>query len=99
VDRVQYTVRKAGHVSEYAVLAALLWRALRRPAPGDRRPWSRRTAAGAVALAALYACTDEYHQSFVATRYASALDVVIDSVGAAVGVALIWLAGRCRKRW
>jgi VanZ family protein len=99
VEHVQYTVRKAGHVSEYAILAWLLWRAVRPPARSDRRPWSWKTAAAAVALAALYACTDEYHQSFVATRYASALDVAIDTLGAAIGMAAVWLIGRWRKRW
>jgi VanZ family protein len=99
VDRLVYGIRKAAHVSEYAVLAALLWRAVRPPGPEDRRPWSWRTALGAVALAALYACTDEYHQSFVATRYASVLDVAIDTLGATVGVLALWQAGRWRQRW
>jgi VanZ family protein len=99
VESVQYTVRKAGHVSEYAVLAVLLWRALRRPVRDDRRPWSWRTAAATLALAALYAVSDEYHQSFVATRYASALDVISDTVGALAGLGAVWALGRWRRRW
>ena len=91
VERVQYTIRKGGHVTEYAILALLLWRALRQPRQEDPRPWSWRTAVAAVALAALYACTDEYHQSFVSSRYASVLDVGIDTLGAAAGMGGLWL--------
>jgi VanZ family protein len=97
VDTIQHTIRKLGHLSEYAVLALLFWRAVRQPPPVDRRPWSWPTAAGAVVFAALYACTDEYHQSLVATRYASAFDVLIDTGGAALGMAALWLVGRWRQ--
>jgi VanZ family protein len=99
VEEAQYAVRKAGHVCEYAVLAMLLCRALRRTSPHDRVAWSWGTAAAALALAALYAGSDEYHQSFVATRYASAWDVVLDTLGATAGVAVFWRLGRWRHGW
>lgn len=68
-------LRKGAHVAEFAVLGALLARALRRePA--------------AVLLGSLYAATDEVHQAFVAGRQASALDWVIDTVGVVAGAAL-----------
>ena len=69
-------LRKLAHLSEYAVLAALLWRAL-----GSHR--------FAFALAVAYAATDELHQRFVAGRHAAFRDVVIDAAGAAVGLALV----------
>ena len=96
VRQVQLGVRKTAHVLEYAILAALLWRALRRPRPNDPRPWSWPLAATAIALAIAYAVTDELHQGLVASRYGSAVDVLIDSAGAVLGVGLIYLFRRRR---
>ena len=39
-------------------------------------------------LAILYACTDEFHQSFVAGRGSTVIDVGIDALGS--GFALLW---------
>jgi VanZ family protein len=47
----------------------------------------------AVLLSGLYGVTDEFHQAFVPGRGAAALDVGIDTLGAALGV---WLALRRR---
>src|SRR5262245_54282259 len=74
--------RKLGHVVEYGILAVLWLRAL------DPRP---RAATWAIAIAALYAVTDEVHQSFVPNRTGAPLDVVIDTAGALIGVA--WARG------
>ena len=68
-------LRKGAHVVEYAVLGALLLRALGREAP-------------AFAAAVAYAATDELHQHFVRGRHASPLDVLIDAVGITLGVLL-----------
>jgi VanZ family protein len=43
----------------------------------------------AFAIAVAYAVTDEIHQHFVRGRHASARDVLIDSVGIAVGIVLL----------
>lgn len=99
ISAVQSVVRKGSHVGEYAVLAVLMWRARRRPANDDPRPWSWREAAIAVAVAGLYAISDEIHQAFVPSRGASPWDVLLDTVGAAVGVAARWDFGRRSKRW
>jgi VanZ family protein len=71
-------LRKLAHAAEYAVLGALLLRALRRPLP-------------AFALAVLYAVSDEVHQTFVPGREGALLDVVVDAAGVAAGV-LAWKA-------
>jgi VanZ family protein len=68
-------LRKLAHAAEFAILGALLVRALRRPG------W-------AVALGIAYAVSDELHQSFVPGRQGSALDVALDSVGVVVGAVL-----------
>jgi VanZ family protein len=69
-------LRKLAHATEYAILAALLLRALGRELP-------------AFALAVGYAATDEVHQHFVHGRHSSPVDVAIDAAGAAVGVLLL----------
>jgi VanZ family protein len=98
VGEIVFVARKGAHVTEYAVLALLLWRALRRPTKGDPRPWSWREPAAALALAGLYAVSDEIHQSFVASRYGSALDVGLDTAGAATGLLLARITHARRKR-
>lgn len=74
-------LRKFAHVTEYAVLGALLARALARPEL-------------AILAGALYAVSDEIHQSFVRGRHAAWYDVVIDTVGVTVGVVAVR-----RSRW
>jgi VanZ family protein len=72
--------RKLAHITEYAVLAALLVRAFRRTrASLAVLPWS-------AVLAVLYAASDEWHQSFVPGRGPSVVDVLIDSVGVAIAI-------------
>jgi VanZ family protein len=69
-------LRKGAHMTEYAVLAVLLVRALGREAPS-------------LALGVLYAASDELHQAFVRGRHASPIDVAIDTVGLLIGL-LAW---------
>ena len=99
VRNVLLVTRKSAHVTEYAVLGVLLWRARRRPVPGERRPWRWREAIFALGVAALFAASDEWHQSFVPSREGRPLDVLIDSAGAALGLLACWRVGRWRKRW
>ena len=99
VGLAQLTIRKTGHLTEYAVLALLLWRALRKPISGDSRPWSWPQARRAFLVAACYAASDEVHQAFVPSRDAAVADVLLDTLGAALGLGLIWIVGRSRKRW
>jgi VanZ family protein len=79
IASVQLTVRKCGHFTEYAILAALLYRAFSRH--------RARVIALAFSVATLYAALDEFHQSFVASRTGSPWDVFIDCIGALIGVA------------
>jgi VanZ family protein len=72
----EVVVRKLGHIGGYALLTALWTWAL---ATVVRRP-----VLAAATIALLYACTDEYHQSFVETRHGSPIDVGVDAIGIAV---------------
>ena len=77
-------LRKIAHAAEYAVLGALLARALRSPAV-------------AVLAGVLYAVSDEVHQAFVPGRLGSPVDVAIDAVGVVAGVVLWGRAVRTRR--
>ena len=99
VNTTVTVIRKCAHLTEYAVLALLFWRMLRKPVKKDSRPWSWRHAAIAVLLVALYAATDEFHQNFVPSRDASVRDVLIDTAGGAGGMLLLWAIGTWRKTW
>ena len=94
IGLLQHLLRKAGHFSEYAILALLLLRALE----STLRPGTHGYKALGLALliAAAYAATDEFHQSFVPGRTASVGDVLIDLTGAfsALGGAAVWRRGR-----
>ena len=83
IAQVHFFVRKAAHLTEYAILASLLWRAFRNLAD---KSWQR--AALTFSCATLFAFTDEFHQSFVPSRTSSLGDVAIDCTGALIGIAL-----------
>ncbi len=70
---------KGGHFIGYALLGALVLRAL---AGGRLRAITWRLALAALALSALYAASDEVHQMFVAGRSPDVLDWAADSAGA-----------------
>ncbi len=84
--------KKGGHALGYALLGAAYLRGL---TAGRRLSW--RLAALAVAAAALYAVTDEFHQRFVSGRTSSPVDVLIDTCGAAAGTA-VWALIQTRVR-
>jgi VanZ family protein len=91
-------VRKCAHLTEYAVLALLLWRALPKPVEESPAPWQWAKAGLVLALAALYAASDEIHQAFVPSRQASVRDVLLDTTGAALALLCLWGFWRLRKR-
>ena len=71
-------LRKLGHLTEYAILAALWFRALY----SERRLQSAPSAWTALAVSVAWAGADELHQTFVPSRTASPLDVLLDATGA-----------------
>ena len=70
-----------GHVVMFGALTALLWWAL--------DPVTDRALLIAVAVAVLYGVSDEIHQSYIAARTATVVDVGFDVLGAAIAAFLI----------
>lgn len=104
VESLSFPVRKAGHFSEYAVLGLLAFATLRqgqvlRSSQAIRI--TRKTApasAGAVVIAFVYACFDEFHKLFVAGRSGQPFDIGVDTAGAFVAVAIAVVVVRVRER-
>lgn len=92
VGSVQLVVRKCAHLAEYAILAALLFRAFR-----QNRLRLVHALAISLLIAAVYAVLDELHQSSVASRTGSPWDVLIDCAGALTGTLIYWRMIRDRK--
>jgi VanZ family protein len=92
LNAIQFGIRKLGHLTEYAILAMLLWRAF-----GSGTRWQMKMSI-LVLLAALacaiFAASDEFHQSFVPSRTPSPHDVMIDICGAFLGLAVCWMFAR-----
>ncbi len=91
IAAIHHVFRKTCHLTEYAVLALLFWRALRKPVRKDPRPWRWDEAGLVLAVVFAYAATDEFHQIFVPNRTPLISDVMIDTSGGAVGLLLLWL--------
>lgn len=77
-------LRKCAHMTEFGLLWFLWWRAL---GYGSVVP--------AAVITVAYAATDEVHQHFVQGRHGTPVDVLIDSVGLALAIAV---ATRWRRR-
>jgi VanZ family protein len=94
LSAIHFIIRKCAHLSEYAILALLLLRAstyltnLKRTAILCASVW---------AACVLVAVTDEFHQTFVASRTPSVADVMIDSAGAVLGLVIGAVFARSRS--
>lgn len=87
-QKLEHPVRKLAHFSEYALLAATV--ALPLYVYG-MRGIPLMLVAGAFCVG--FACTDEYHQSFVSGRSPAKKDVMIDSAGAFCGIVFTRIMG------
>jgi VanZ family protein len=88
---LHFLVRKSAHFTEYAILSALWFRALRVHLTSL---WQVRWALIGLIVSLSVAIADEVHQSFVPSRTSSARDVLLDFCGALFAQVLIWYALR-----
>ena len=104
-QKISFPVRKCAHLSEYAVLGAVMtltaasWRW-----EGEETMRTGETPGGTVrilpVLAAgfLYAVSDEIHQIFVPGRSGEPRDVLIDTSGVLIGICLVRFHFSLRER-
>ena len=86
-------LRKMGHFTEFACLGALLgW------LTGMCLPNFSRSATLSLACGFTVGCIDEFIQTLVPDRGPAFTDVLIDTAGAATGIALLWIGYTVRKR-
>ena len=81
-----FAAKKVAHLGEYAVLYALILRAI-------EKKWVL-----SFFLTMIYAMSDEIHQSFVPGRTASILDFGIDLSGANLAAYTIWKLNQIRPK-
>lgn len=98
--RASAVIRKCGHLTEFALLAVLAWRAWVLTLPGRTSLPGLKPAVLAFTFATLCAATDEWWQSFVPSRTGSLGDVLIDATGAGLGLLAVcaFLNWRARRR-
>lgn len=85
---IDFSMKKAGHMLGYGLLALSYWRGLRFDKKYIWLAWL---------MCIAYAVTDEFHQSFVAGRHPSAVDVFLfDGVGAGIGLWVSWVVKKSR---
>jgi VanZ family protein len=71
-----FLLRKIAHMVEFAILALLLYRAIK-----NETGKTNKAIIYSLIIALFYAFSDEFHQLFVQGRHGSLKDVGIDSIG------------------
>jgi hypothetical protein len=72
---IDFFVKKTAHITEYAILYFLLFRAF------HSAMVPRKAFIVSFIIAVLYAISDEYHQTFIPLREGTVRDVIINSIG------------------
>ena len=85
-EKIQFPVRKGAHMSEYAMLALLLFHAL----CAFDMPDGKIKYLFTLLIVAVYAASDEMHQLFIPGRAGSGRDVLIDTAGGAIMLLIIF---------
>ena len=95
LSTIHFFTRKAGHFTEYAILALLAARAFR---TSSRELLRNRWFWVSLLFVVVYSLSDEFHQSFVPSRTASIYDSMIDSVGGLIALVLLAIRQRGKHR-
>ena len=89
-----FFIRKAAHIFMFFVLGALLYMLMK-----SFELSLKRRIGFSILAAASYAAVDELHQSFVPGRSSELRDVLIDTIGASLGVAAIVVLYKLRATY
>lgn len=84
METMAFLIRKGAHMTEFGILAILLYFLY-----GETRMAEYRYVC-ALLSAFLYACSDEFHQLFVAGRAGLFQDVLIDTLGAGIALLVVY---------
>lgn len=95
IRKADFWARKTAHFSEYAVLAVLLFSALR---ADNLTRWRLSWFLLALGAAACWSLLDEFHQSFTLTRGPSIYDSLLDTTGAFCALVVFSLLTSRRRR-
>lgn len=87
-----FPVRKCAHLSLYLILGILVISLLR-----EYMVINAKLVLLSLLICFLYACSDEIHQLFVPGRSGEVRDVLIDTLGACLGVSFYYLVFRKKK--
>lgn len=93
-DILELVIRKAAHMTEYAILFLLSYLAMVKISMSQSRFYNRSIA---VLISLLYACSDEMHQLLVPGRSGRMIDVGIDMAG--VLIVLICMILSKNTKW
>ena len=78
IEKYSYPIRKLAHFTVYFILGILCFIFF--------KDFTKHYVIYSILVCFLYACSDEFHQYFVKGRYASFIDVLIDTLGASFSI-------------
>lgn len=84
-DLIDFPIRKLAHMTEYGILAMFSYGVV----SSQKLSYQK-----AFLIAACYAASDEFHQLFIPNRSGRFIDVCIDSMGACIGLGVLWCIRR-----
>ena len=92
INKLNKPLRKVAHASEYLILTILLIIALSNSGIKGKKEFII-----ALLICFLYACTDEYHQTFVDGRTGQFTDTLIDTLGGFIGIILVIIKNKVKS--
>ena len=91
IEKLNIPIRKLAHFTEYLILCILWLNALSQSNIKHKYIY-------AILISIIYACSDEYHQTFISNRAGQLFDVFIDSSGVIIGSIIYKLLFKIRKK-
>lgn len=89
IENLSFIVRKLAHITEYIILAFLMYNVLHNYNINDYKI--------VIILCIIYSCTDEFHQLFIPGRSGQIIDVLIDTIGIIIGTTFYYLLIKTKK--
>lgn len=93
INKYNYIVRRTAHVIEYLIFTILIIITLSSSGVKGKKIYII-----SLLICFIYACTDEYHQTFIAGRTGQFVDCLVDSIGVLIGCALAFIINTIKKR-